>query len=150
VRLAHPLHGEVLRSALPELRRCEMLRAQVARLEARGLNGSEDQLRSAQWRLESGDEAIRTSGTRRAHRTLRARLPARRAPAAGRSSRTPKRGSAAAARRGAYELGSFAEAEAVLSEAQNMAETEAHALLLVTTRTKNLQSASPIRRARSR
>ena len=38
-----------------------------------------------------------------------------------------------------YELGSFAEAEAVLSEAQALAETEQQALLLVTMRTKNLQ-----------
>ncbi|HEY5012535.1 MAG TPA: AAA family ATPase, partial [Acidimicrobiia bacterium] len=36
VRLAHPLHGEVLRSELPELRKTEMLRARVAELEARG------------------------------------------------------------------------------------------------------------------
>jgi len=64
-----------------------MLRAQVRAARSSWLNGSEDQLRSAQWRLESGDEADPELLERAAHiARYAARLPARRAPAAGRSS----------------------------------------------------------------
>jgi DNA-binding CsgD family transcriptional regulator/DNA-binding transcriptional ArsR family regulator len=140
VRLAHPLHGEVLRSELPEMRKGEMLRAQVARLEARGLRGPDDQLRCARWRLESGDEADPTLLERAAHiaryahdfrlveRLLRAVPPARRTIEA-----------RLLLGEVLYELGSFTEAEAVLSEAQSLARTEEQTLLLVTTRSKNLQ-----------
>jgi DNA-binding CsgD family transcriptional regulator len=140
VRLAHPLHGEVLRSELPELRKCEMLRAQVARLEARGLRGPDDQLRCARWRLESGDDADPELLERAAHVARYAhdfRLVERLIRAVPSARRTID--ARLLLGEVLYELGSFAEAEAVLSEAQALAETEQQVLLLVTMRTKNLQ-----------
>jgi DNA-binding CsgD family transcriptional regulator len=140
LRVAHPLHGEVLRSELPVLRRSELLQAQIARLEARGLAGPDDQLRCAQWRLESGDEADPELLERAAHiaryahdfrlvaRLVRAIPPARRTVEA-----RLLLGEAL------YELGSFTEAEGVLSDAQADAQTEGERLLIVTMRTKNLQ-----------
>jgi len=140
LRLAHPLHGEVLRSELPDLRRRELLRAQVARLVECGLDGPDDQLRAARWRLESGDEADPALLERAAHiaryahdfrlveRLLRAVPPARRSVDA-----------RLLFGEVLYELGSFTEAEAVLSSAQADAHTEQQLLLTVTMRTKNLQ-----------
>lgn len=140
LRVAHPLHGEVLRSELPMLRRVELLRAQVARLEARGLQGPDDQLRCAQWRLETGDEVDPELLERAAHvaryahafrlveRLVRAIPPARRSVEA-----------RLLLGEVLYELGSFTEAESVLSEAHVDAQTDAERLLIVTMRTKNLQ-----------
>lgn len=51
VTLAHPLYGEVLRAALPVLRRRTLLLDQAARVEARGARRRGDLLRVATWRL---------------------------------------------------------------------------------------------------
>ncbi|MEU9272943.1 LuxR C-terminal-related transcriptional regulator [Streptomyces sp. NPDC048251] len=51
VSLAHPLYGEVLRAALPVLRRRLLLTEQAARVEARGARRRGDLLRIAGWRL---------------------------------------------------------------------------------------------------
>ncbi|MFE6484909.1 LuxR C-terminal-related transcriptional regulator [Streptomyces sp. NPDC057757] len=51
VSLAHPLYGEVLRAALPVLRRRVLLMEQAARVEARGARRRGDLLRIAGWRL---------------------------------------------------------------------------------------------------
>ncbi|MFI6340834.1 LuxR C-terminal-related transcriptional regulator [Streptomyces sp. NPDC050535] len=51
VSLAHPLYGEVLRAALPVLRRRVLLVEQAARVEARGARRRGDLLRIAGWRL---------------------------------------------------------------------------------------------------
>ena len=57
VRLAHPLHGEVLRAGLPALRRRSILLDQAAAVEAWGARRREDPLRIATWRLEATGRA---------------------------------------------------------------------------------------------
>ena len=69
VTLVHPLHGEVLRDAMPPLRG-RMLRRQLAdTTEATGARRREDLIRMAMWRIESGspgDPAVLTSAAREA------------------------------------------------------------------------------------
>jgi hypothetical protein len=69
VTLVHPLHGEVLRDAMPPLRG-RMLRRQLAdTTEATGARRREDLMRIAMWRIESGspgDPAMLTSAAREA------------------------------------------------------------------------------------
>ena len=69
VTLVHPLHGEVLRDAMPPLRG-RMLRRQLAdTTEATGARRREDLMRVAMWRIESGspgDPAVLTSAAREA------------------------------------------------------------------------------------
>src|SRR5262245_52338287 len=55
VRLAHPLHGTVVRAAMPRSRARAILLAQAARLEAAGPAGPAA-LRIAVWRLDAGGQ----------------------------------------------------------------------------------------------
>lgn len=54
VTLAHPLHGEVLRSRMPALRARAVARAIAETVEATGARRREDLLRVATWRLMGG------------------------------------------------------------------------------------------------
>lgn len=69
VTLVHPLHGEVLRDAMPPLRG-RMLRRQLAdTTEATGARRREDLMRIATWRIESGspgDPGVLTDAAREA------------------------------------------------------------------------------------
>ncbi|MFI2372756.1 LuxR C-terminal-related transcriptional regulator [Streptomyces sp. NPDC018833] len=49
--LAHPLYGEVVRDAIPQLRRRTILLGQAQRAEARGARRQDDPLHIASWRL---------------------------------------------------------------------------------------------------
>jgi hypothetical protein len=55
VRLAHPLHGTVVRAAMSTFRGRSILLAQAARLEAAGPAGPAA-LRIAVWRLDAGGQ----------------------------------------------------------------------------------------------
>ncbi|MFF4656439.1 LuxR C-terminal-related transcriptional regulator [Streptomyces sp. NPDC001381] len=57
--LAHPLYGEALRAAIPELRRRTILLAQAGRVEARGARRQDDLLHIASWRLAATGTADR-------------------------------------------------------------------------------------------
>jgi DNA-binding CsgD family transcriptional regulator len=59
VRPAHPLFGDVVRSAVPELRRRRLMRALADVLERRGAISRDDIIRLALWRLD-GDGAATT------------------------------------------------------------------------------------------
>ena len=54
VRLAHPLHGEVLRERMPAIRRLAVQRTLADHLESVGARRREDVLQAAVWRLEAG------------------------------------------------------------------------------------------------
>jgi len=139
VRLAHPLHGTVVRAAMPKFRGRAILLAQAARLEAAGRAGPAA-LRIAVWRLDAGgqpDPAVLVRGAhlaRYAHdfRTV-ARLieavPDADLDAAG----TLLLGEAL------YELGDFGAAERVLARGQQLPASEHIALRLAVTRAKNAQ-----------
>ena len=53
-RPAHPLYGDVVRAALPDLRRRRLTLALADVLESRGATGREDSMRLALWRLDAG------------------------------------------------------------------------------------------------
>lgn len=53
-RLAHPLHGEVLRQQMSALRRRSISRALADVVEAAGIRRAGDELRLATWRLDAG------------------------------------------------------------------------------------------------
>lgn len=54
IRLAHPLHGEVIRARIPAMRARAMARSLAEAVEATGARRREDVLRVATWRLEGG------------------------------------------------------------------------------------------------
>jgi len=65
VRVAHPLHGEVVRAAMPRLRTRGILLAEAERLEASRPDPGPAALRIAVWRLDAGgrpDPAILVRG----------------------------------------------------------------------------------------
>ena len=139
VRLAHPLHGKVVRAAMPASRARAILLAQSDRLEATSAAGLAA-LRIAVWRLDAGgrpDPAVLVRGAhlaRYAHdfRTVRRLIEA--APdddldAAG----------ALLLGEALYELGGFDAAELALARGQRLPASEHVALRLAVTRAKNAQ-----------
>ena len=54
IRLAHPLHGEVIRARIPAMRSRKIARLLAEAVEATGARRREDVLRVATWRLEGG------------------------------------------------------------------------------------------------
>jgi AAA ATPase domain len=139
VRLAHPLHGTVVRAALPGSRARAILLAQASRLEATSPAGPAA-LRIAMWRLDAGgqpDPAVLVRGAhlaRYAHdfRTVRRLIeavPGADLDAAG----------ALLLGEALYELGDFTAAEQVLARGQQLPASEHVALRLAVTRAKNAQ-----------
>jgi len=139
VRLAHPLHGTVIRAAMPGSRTRAILLAQASRVEAAN---STDRvaLRIAMWRLDAGgrpDPAVLVRGAhlaRYAHdfRTVRRLIqavPDEHLDADG----------ALLLGEALYELGDFATAEQVLARGQQLPGSEHVALRLAVTRAKNAQ-----------
>jgi DNA-binding NarL/FixJ family response regulator len=57
VWLSHPLHGEVVRSQLPVLRRRSLLRRLLDAVDGHGRTRAGDLMRTAMWRLELGDRS---------------------------------------------------------------------------------------------
>jgi len=119
VSLAHPLHGEVIRAAMPRLRARAILLAEAERLEQSHLAHGPAALRIALWRLDAGgrpDPAVLVRGAylaRDAHdfrvvRRLIEAVPAGHLDAAG----------ALLLGEALYELGVFDEAERVLALGQ--------------------------------
>src|SRR5215470_4698648 len=138
VRLAHPMHGKVVRDAMPRSRARAILRAQADRLEAAGPTDAAA-LRIALWRLDAGgrpDPAVLVRGAhlaRYAHdfrvvRRLMEAVPGEHLDAAG----------ALLLGEALYELGAFDAAERVLARGQQLPGSEQVALRLVVTRVKNV------------
>lgn len=73
-RLAHPVHVEVLRQQMPNLRRQRISAALASAVEALGNDLPEDQLRLATWRMYAGDARadllMNAAGTAKAHHEL--------------------------------------------------------------------------------
>jgi hypothetical protein len=139
VRLAHPLHGKVVRAAMPRSRARAILLAQADRLEAAGPTGAAV-LRIAVWRLDAGgrpDPAVLVRGAhlaRYAHdfrlvRRLIEAVPREHLDAAG----------ALLLGEALYELGAFDAAEQVLALGQQRPGSEQVALRLSVIRAKNAQ-----------
>ena len=140
VRLAHPLHGEVVRAAIPRLRARAILLAEAERLEALNPEPGPASLRIAVWRLDAGgrpDPAILMSGARLARyahdfrvvRRLMEAVPDERLDGVG----------ALLLGEALYELGAFDAAERVLARGQELPGSEHVALRLAVTRAKNAQ-----------
>ncbi len=138
MRLTHPLHGEVVRAAMPRLRARAILLAQADRLEALNPAPGPAALRIAVWRLDAGgrpDPAILVHGAhlaRYAHdfrlaRRLIEAVPDGQLDAAG----------ALLLGEALYELGDFDASDRVLAFGQGLASSEHVALRLAVTRAKN-------------
>jgi len=138
VRLAHPLHGEVIRAAMPRLRARAILLAEAERLETSYPADGPAALRIAVWRLDAGgrpDPDVLVRGAylaRDAHdfrvvRRLIEAVPGEQLDAAG----------ALLLGEALYELGVFDEAERVLALGQEQPSSEHVALRLAVTRSKN-------------
>src|SRR5215475_7995434 len=139
VRLAHPLHGTVVRTVMPMSRARAILLAQAARVESAGPPGPAA-LRIAVWRLDAGgqpDPAVLARGAhlaRHAHdfRTVRRLIeavPGAALDAAG----------ALLLGEALHELGDFDAAGRVLARGQQLPASEHIALRLAVTRAKNAQ-----------
>ncbi len=139
VRLAHPTHGDVLRARLPALRRRSILLRQAETVEAWGARRREDPTRIATWRLEAtgrGDPALLLQAAQLARYDLSWRQAERLARAA-----LASRPSAAAGLvlgESLYNLGSFDEAEEVLSAASARAVGDEEVVRIATVRRRNL------------
>ena len=140
VRLAHPLHGTVVRAAMPRSRARAILLAQANRLEATHPVPGPAALRIAVWRLDAGDRpdpAVLLRGAhlaRYAHdfrtvRRLAEAVPADQLDAVG----------ALLLGEALYELGAFDASERVLAHGQELPSSEPVALRLAVTRAKNAQ-----------
>jgi len=138
VRLAHPLHGKVVRAGLPRLRARAILLAEAGRLEALDPAPGPAALRIAVWRLDAGgrpDPAVLVRGAhlaRYAHdfrvvRRLLEAVPGEQLDAAG----------ALLLGEALYELGDFDASERVLARGQGLPGSEHVALRLAVTRAKN-------------
>jgi DNA-binding CsgD family transcriptional regulator/tetratricopeptide (TPR) repeat protein len=139
VRLAHPLHGSVVRAAMPRLRARTILLAQADRLAAASPDPGPATLRIALWRLDAGgrlDPAVLMRGAhlaRYAHdfrvvRRLTEAIPGDQLDAVG----------ALLLGEALYELGDFDAAERILARGQ-LPGSEPVALRLAVTRAKNAQ-----------
>src|SRR6516162_4842401 len=139
VRLAHPLHGTVVRAGMPGSRARAILLSQASRLEATSPAGPAA-LRIAMWRLDAGGRPDPAVLVRSAHlaryahdfrsvRRLTEAVPGADLDAAG----------ALLLGEALYELGDFAAAEQVLARGQQLPSSEHVALRLAVTRAKNAQ-----------
>jgi len=138
VSLAHPLHGEVVRAALPKLRARTIWLAEAERLEALDQSPGPAALRIAVWRLDAGgrpEPAILLHGAhlaRYAHdfrlvRRLISAVPDEQLDAIG----------ALLLGEALYELGDFDASEQILARGQELPCGESVALRLAVTRAKN-------------
>ncbi len=139
VRLAHPLHGDVLRASLPALRRRSILLRQAATVEDWGARRREDPLRIATWRLQAtgrADPSLLLRAARLArydHDFRNAVMLARAALAA-----QPSAAAGLVLGESLYNLGAFEEAEAVLADATERAAGDDEVVRVATVRRRNL------------
>jgi DNA-binding CsgD family transcriptional regulator len=138
VRLAHPLHAEVVRASLPALRARTILLREAERLQALSSASGSAALRSAVWRLDAGERPepevlIRgAQWARHAHdfrvvQRLVAAIPEEELDAVG----------ALLLGEALYELGAFDASERILALGQGLPSSGQVALRLAVTRTKN-------------
>ncbi len=139
VRLAHPLHGEVLRAGLPRLRTRSILLAEAEALVASGARRREDPLRIACWQLDATGRAepdLLLGGARIArygHDYRRAAMLAEAALAA-----APSAAAGLVLGEARYNLGSFEAAEVALADAASRAEGDNEVVRIATVRRRNL------------
>jgi DNA-binding CsgD family transcriptional regulator/tetratricopeptide (TPR) repeat protein len=138
VHLAHPLHGEVVRAAMPRLRSRAIRLAEAERLEARSPAPGPATMRTAVWRLDAGgtpDPAILIHGAHLARYAHDFRLVRRLIEAVP----EVEHDAVAALLLGEalYELGDFEASERVLASGQALVAVEHIALRLAVTRTRN-------------
>jgi DNA-binding CsgD family transcriptional regulator len=137
VRLAHPVHAEVVRAAIPNLRSRAILLAEAERLEATDPAG-DAAMRIALWRLDAGgspDPAMLIRGAHiarymhdfRVARRLMEALPDRQLDAV----------AALLYGEALYELGDFDASERILARGQGMPCSERNAVRLAVIRAKN-------------
>jgi DNA-binding CsgD family transcriptional regulator len=138
VRMAHPLHAEVVRASMPATRARTILLSEADRVE--GSNGAADPalLRSAVWRLDAGERPepeVLIRGAQLARHTHDFRVVRRLVGAIPEE----KRDAVGALLLGEalYELGAFEASEQVLARGQELPSTDHVALRLAVTRTKN-------------
>ncbi|HEX2577542.1 MAG TPA: AAA family ATPase, partial [Aquihabitans sp.] len=140
VTLAHPLYAEALRAAMPRLRQRRLLRQHIARIEAHGARRRSDALRIATWRLDADGQAdpeLLLRGARAARHANDHRQVERLARAAHETAPSALAGLILG--EALYELGSFAEADAVLAAADRIdGLTEDDVLHITLMRCKNL------------
>lgn len=139
VRLAHPLHGEVLREGLPALRSRSMLLAQADAMEARGARRREDPIRIATWRLTAtghADGELLLHAARLARFAHDDRQAARLARAA--MTGAPSAAGGLVLGESLHQLGSFTEAEEVLADATERAASDDELVRIATVRRRNL------------
>jgi len=140
VRLAHPLHGRVVRAAMPRSRARAILLAQAQRLEDGHPVPGPAALQIATWRLDAGgrpDPAVLIRGAhlaRHAHdfrlvRRLIEAVPGEQLDAVG----------ALLLGEALYELGVFDAADQILAHGQQQPSSAHVALRLAVTRAKNAQ-----------
>ena len=138
VTLAHPMHAQAVRAAMPKLRARTILLAEATRLEAQTPGAGSAELRIAVWRLDAGqrpDPSVLLRGAhlaRYAHdfrlvRRLLEAVPAGQLDAVG----------ALLLGEALYELGRFEAADRVLALGQELTSSEQVALRLAVTRAKN-------------
>ncbi len=139
VRLAHPLHGEVLRARMPALRRRSILLRQAEAVEAWGARRRDDAARIATWRLEAtgrGDPGLLLRAAQLARYAQDFAQAAKLARAALASA--PSAAAGLVLGESLYNLGSFEEAEVVLAAATGQAEGDDEVVRIATVRRRNL------------
>jgi DNA-binding NarL/FixJ family response regulator len=125
VRLVHPVHGDVVRAQLPELRRRRLLQVLADDLEARGARRPGDRMRLTLLRLDSGvvpDPDLLVDASREAFAAFAGPVAERLARAAHEVS--PSVGTAQLLASVLYELGRHDEQQHVLDDAARMAVTD--------------------------
>ncbi|HEY6296625.1 MAG TPA: LuxR C-terminal-related transcriptional regulator [Streptosporangiaceae bacterium] len=140
VRLAHPIHGEVVRAAMPRLRTRAILLAEADRLEASHPDPGPAALQIAVWRLDAGgrpDPAILVRGAHLARSAHDFRLVRRLIEAV--PGEQVDGVAALLLGEALYELGAFDASEQVLARGQGLPSSEQVALRLAVMRAKNAQ-----------
>ena len=139
VTLAHPLHAEVLRRALPRTRARRLTIGQAELIEARGARRREDPLLVATWRLDAlghADAALLVEAARIARYAQDFVAVERLARHAHEDE--PTAFAALLLGEALYELAQFEESDTVLAAARSYPMDPATELLLASTRSKNL------------
>jgi hypothetical protein len=139
VRLAHPMHGEVLKDGLPALRARSILLTQADAVEACGARRREDPIRIATWRLAATGRAdpgllLRAARLARFGGDHRQAADLARAAMAG----EPSAAAGLVLGESLYDLACFEEAEQVLAEAIERAVGDDELVRICTVRRRNL------------
>jgi DNA-binding CsgD family transcriptional regulator/tetratricopeptide (TPR) repeat protein len=139
VRLAHPIHADVVRAGLHTLRARSILIEHAATVEAFGARRREDPLRIATWRLEATGRAdpellLRAARLARFDHDYRQTAKLARAVLANEPSAT----AGLLLGEALYNLGSFEEAETVLADATDRAAGDDELVPILSVRRRNL------------